>query len=255
MLQRMMLTIPLIGFAPAAEEFASATLALSHHSAAPGATVAAAIHLRVESPWHWYWINSGDSGSAPQLTWILPPGVHAGPTAWPAPTVLRSPDGVTFSLHDGILLTELQIAATAAATTGPLRIAARIEWMACGDTCVPLEHQVEATFTIGATKMNPAGAAVIAQARQQQPTPGTDARLNRTRPGRWTLAVSGPAGRDSVLLPEVGGWYDGPVAIAGQDGTFVLESRQGFSIPPRLRAVLRSASAAWSIDLPWPTSP
>ena len=37
-----------------------------------------------------------------------------------APTVLRSPDGVTFSLHDGILLTELQIAATAAATPSSL---------------------------------------------------------------------------------------------------------------------------------------
>src|SRR6202011_6269500 len=46
---------------------------------APGGTLQAGLVLTLEEHWHVYWINAGDSGEPPKITWTLPAGITAGP--------------------------------------------------------------------------------------------------------------------------------------------------------------------------------
>ena len=48
-------------------------------SIAPGGTLQVGLVLTLEEHWHVYWINAGDSGEPPKITWTLPPGITAGP--------------------------------------------------------------------------------------------------------------------------------------------------------------------------------
>jgi DsbC/DsbD-like thiol-disulfide interchange protein len=41
-----------------------------------GGSVQAGLVFTLEEHWHVYWINAGDSGEPPQITWTLPAGYH-----------------------------------------------------------------------------------------------------------------------------------------------------------------------------------
>ena len=45
----------------------------------------AALHFKLESGWHIYWSNAGDSGEPPKIQWTLPKGISAMPMQFPAP--------------------------------------------------------------------------------------------------------------------------------------------------------------------------
>ena len=48
------------------------------------------LQLQHQPGWHTYWRNPGDSGLATQLQWQLPPGMSAGDTVWPTPSMIPS---------------------------------------------------------------------------------------------------------------------------------------------------------------------
>ena len=54
-------------------------------SIVPGGTLEVGLVITLEEKWHVYWINAGDSGEPPKITWTLPRGVMAGPMRFPVP--------------------------------------------------------------------------------------------------------------------------------------------------------------------------
>ena len=42
--------------------------------------------FELDPGWHVYWVNAGDSGQPPRVTWVAPAGYEVGPLAWPQPT-------------------------------------------------------------------------------------------------------------------------------------------------------------------------
>src|SRR3954451_5867088 len=74
--------------ASARTEHVEAELIAEQATVAPGSTVMAALRLRIESGWHTYWRNPGDSGLPTTLAWTLPAGWQAGAIEWPAPKAL-----------------------------------------------------------------------------------------------------------------------------------------------------------------------
>ncbi len=52
---------------------------------APGGTQMVGLVLTLEEHWHVYWVNAGDSGEPPKITWTLPAGITAGPMQFPIP--------------------------------------------------------------------------------------------------------------------------------------------------------------------------
>src|SRR5271156_2189873 len=63
----------------------TAELAASFPAASPQGSSQIALILHLESGWHVYWINAGDSGEAPNVDWVLPAGVMVGKMQFPTP--------------------------------------------------------------------------------------------------------------------------------------------------------------------------
>ncbi|MGZ5940585.1 MAG: protein-disulfide reductase DsbD domain-containing protein, partial [Rhizomicrobium sp.] len=66
----------------------------------PGTTVWVAIRQAIEPGWHTYWRNPGDSGLATSISWLLPKGVTAGESQWPAPERFTTGNIVNFGYRD-----------------------------------------------------------------------------------------------------------------------------------------------------------
>ncbi len=54
------------------------------------------LHFELEKGWHIYWVNPGDSGEPPRVTWQLPAGLAVVTKEWPAPRRLGVPSIVDF---------------------------------------------------------------------------------------------------------------------------------------------------------------
>jgi thiol:disulfide interchange protein DsbD len=174
----------LIGLAPRAMALES-TQAVSPHArvslvsdtdaVSPGTPFRIGLLLRLAPGWHTYWQNPGDAGVAPELDLKLPPGVKAGPIAWPAPRRVAEGPLMTYAYTGEVLL---PLTVTPASGSGDTTIAADARWLVCNQICVP----EQAHFTLDL----PAGhAAPSAQA-------GLFATADRTtpRPSPWTAHIA-----------------------------------------------------------------
>jgi thiol:disulfide interchange protein DsbD len=63
----------------------TAELSASVPASSPQGSSQIALILHLESGWHVYWVNAGDSGEAPNVDWVLPTGVTVGKMQFPTP--------------------------------------------------------------------------------------------------------------------------------------------------------------------------
>ncbi len=61
------------------------------------------LQFKMERGWHIYWVNPGDSGEPPHVTWQLPKGLTAGDVMWPAPRKMGASTIVNY-VYDGDVL-------------------------------------------------------------------------------------------------------------------------------------------------------
>lgn len=100
------------------------------------------LHIRLSPGWHLYWINPGDAGLAPEVTWKLPPGLEAGPLRFPTPEKIVHGDIVAYGFKNEVLiLCDLRGSAPPASSEN-LSIACRLNWMACQESCVTGQESV-----------------------------------------------------------------------------------------------------------------
>ena len=62
------------------------------------------LHFELESGWHIYWINPGDSGEPPRVQWRLPAGFRAESIQWPAPQRIEDHSLVDYGYEGEALL-------------------------------------------------------------------------------------------------------------------------------------------------------
>ncbi|MGZ9109188.1 MAG: protein-disulfide reductase DsbD family protein [Micavibrio sp.] len=86
--------------------------------------------------WHTYFLNPGDSGAEPRITWSLPEGMSAGQIVWPAPKRIPYAGLVNYG-YEGSATTLQKITAPATLPDGPLTLTAEIEILVCRDICIP----------------------------------------------------------------------------------------------------------------------
>ena len=144
--------------APVRSARAVATLVSDHDSVAPGESLRVGLRLRIAPGWHTYWKNPGDAGVPPQLLFSLPPGVSAGPIAWPAPARHPEANLMTYG-YDGELLLPVTL-------SGGGRVALHATWLVCANICVPEEGDFALDVPVGASLPAPeAGLFTAAAAR------------------------------------------------------------------------------------------
>ena len=95
------------------------------------------VHFVMDTGWHIYWENPGDSGQPPVIAWRLPQGFSAGVIHWPTPERLNSTGG---SLKDYgykgqvLLLARLQGPGTAPKDAV---VEATVKYLICREVCLP----------------------------------------------------------------------------------------------------------------------
>ena len=108
----------------------------STHSPNSPNQIVAGILFHLDSGWHIYWQNPGDSGEPPKIQWNLPAGYRAGAIRWPQPTRLGHGSIVDYGYNDQVLLL-IPIDRPANAPAATTNIAATVKYLVCQEICIP----------------------------------------------------------------------------------------------------------------------
>jgi thiol:disulfide interchange protein DsbD len=103
---------------------------------AAGGTQTVGLVLTLEDHWHVYWVNPGDSGEPPKITWTLPAGITAGPMQFPIPKQLPLGPLMDFGYEDHVAF-PLTISAASTVKPGPVHLDAQVSWLVCAEVCLP----------------------------------------------------------------------------------------------------------------------
>jgi thiol:disulfide interchange protein/DsbC/DsbD-like thiol-disulfide interchange protein len=240
---------------------------------APGGSQQVGLLLTMEEKWHVYWVNAGDSGEPPKITWTLPADITAGPMQFPIPQRLPLGPLMDFGYQD-IVAFPVTITAAAGSKLGPVHLDAQVSWLVCAQVCVPGKAHLGIDLTVqpGAPRIDQeAKAGALGEAMGLIPGP---------LPAGMKFTVSGGA-RDFVLTlsgtkrltnAEFYPYLDkiGPVDETGEpiqqianaakqtvepldDGVRLRVQRSPDlkALPPTLRGVLRLSDAvAYEVSAP-----
>jgi thiol:disulfide interchange protein DsbD len=195
------LALPLAALAQnLVQQFGSTTLVQSEQARAellahapegvgPGKPVWLGLQITHAPDWHTYWKNSGDSGLPTELQWTLPPGVSAGPVAWPTPR--KFPLGTLANYgYNGTVLLPVPFTVDPTFTGKDIEVKLYAAWLVCRKECIP----EEGNFTL------------------RLPVQGSTAVHGRAFEASFAAAPTDQPAADSALLPQDGQLQ---VALAG----------------------------------------
>lgn len=137
-------------------------------SADPGGKLLLGVHFTLEKDWHIYWINSGDSGQPPVLSWQLPSGFQAGEIEWPVPEKLTRSSLADYGYKDDVmLLVPVQVPAGWKAGS-KIDVGVKAKWLICSDVCIPDHADLHVSLPAAADS---ASVAAFASALSRLPKP------------------------------------------------------------------------------------
>ncbi len=142
---------------------------------AVGGTLQAGLVLTIEEHWHVYWINAGDSGEPPTITWTLPPGITAGPMQFPPPTRLPLGPLMDFGYEDSVAF-PVMLTAAPGMKPGKIHLDAHVTWLVCSSECLPGKAHLGIDLNVVAGPVaapQPAGALGSAMAALPKPLPAS----------------------------------------------------------------------------------
>jgi thiol:disulfide interchange protein DsbD len=168
-----------------------------------GGAIDVGLHFQLEKGWHIYWVNPGDSGEPPRVSWQLPSGITAGVTEagatqagkieWPTPQRFQTSSSIVdYGYVDAVLLiVPLHVDANVAAQA-TARIGADVKLLICShEMCVPGKAQLLLTLPV---KSQPAAV----DARNAELFTATRKSLPRPAPANWKLSATDA--KDSFVL-------------------------------------------------------
>ena len=92
------------------------------------------IKMDMQSGWHTYWINPGDSGGVIDIEWSLPDGNEASKVTYPAPHKIPYPPLMTFGYEDYVIF---PLTLSLDNPNQDFQISAKIDFLICADVCIP----------------------------------------------------------------------------------------------------------------------
>ncbi len=160
----------------------------------PGHPFCLGLHFQLEKGWHIYWVNPGDSGEPPRVTWQLPAGLTPGPMQWPTPQRLSHSSIADFGYDDAVLLIVPMHAPVNLAFRESTRLGAEVKVLVCREICIPGKVQLTLTLPIKARPPlpDPQTSGLFAAARKSLP---------RRMPGNWKFSVN--EAKDSFDLTAI----------------------------------------------------
>ncbi len=231
---------------------------------APGGTQTVGLVLSMEEHWHVYWMNAGDSGEPPKITWTLPAGITAGPMQFPIPQRLPLGPLMDFGYEDHVAF-PVTIAAAATVKPGPVHLDAQVTWLVCAQVCIPGKAHLGLDLTVQPGAPGPAqeplvGALGESMRLMPKPLPAGMKFSVRGDAQRFELTlVDGERLEQAEFYPYVQGATDVIANAAEQkvaaerDGLrlYVQRSPDLAALPATLAGVLRlSDTVAYEVSAP-----
>lgn len=127
---------PGLAAAQAPGPYVALKLVPEKNTVSPGQTLRVAIEQTITPNWHTYYLNPGDSGAEPRVTWSLPDGMQAGMIRWPAPERIPYAGLMNFGYAGSMTMVQ-ELKAPQTLPDGPLTLKAEIEILVCNDICIP----------------------------------------------------------------------------------------------------------------------
>ena len=224
----------------------------------PGKSFYAGLKFKLETGWHIYWINPGDAGQPPKLTWQLPAGITAGPIEWPYPKRLAAFSAVDFGYEDEVLLLIPMKAGPELRNGGSANLAAEVRMIVCREMCIPGRAQVAAKLPVqaqsGQTRANPLFAAARRKLPQPAPRSWEFRATDQTEAFLLSAVVGGPI-RQAVFFPLEESQIENaaPQVVRTSKTGFEMrlqKSSQLLKPIPRLRGVLLLGDKAYDVNAP-----
>src|SRR3984893_701763 len=183
------------GPGPVKAQHLTAELVSLAPSVAPGGTLQVGLVLTLEEHWHVYWINAGDSGEPPKITWTLPEGITAAPIQFPIPSRLPLGPLMDFGYEDEVAF-PVQLSAANSLKPGPIHLDAIVNWLVCREVCIPGKAHLGLNLTVSPDATAPAQpVGAIGEALNLIPKPlPPDAKLTVTG-GRTDFVLTLTTGR------------------------------------------------------------
>lgn len=163
--------------------------------AVPGETVWFGLSFEIDPNWHIYWINPGDAGIAPEISWRETGTVSAEQIddfVWPLPELLPVVPGqiMDYGYSDQIVL-PFPVTLPADAD-GPILFEGVADYLICEDICIPESADIRLLLSIGAAQLPDASGSERIQSALQTVPPKFADETRITKTGdRWTLSLSG----------------------------------------------------------------
>src|ERR1700685_3434527 len=158
---------------------------------APGQSIWVALELDIRDGWHTYWRNPGDSGQATSIKWQLPPGFTAGDIVWTTPHRFELPPLVNYGYAKHAVHLVNITAPRDLKTGAPALLSAKASWLVCSDVCIPEDADLQLKLPVNgeAGTVDPADAALFAEARGELPSPQFAATTARVQNGQLVISL------------------------------------------------------------------
>jgi DsbC/DsbD-like thiol-disulfide interchange protein len=232
---------------------------LSEHAAlVPGKTLWLALRLQHEPHWHTYWINPGDSGLPTKFAWQLPAGYAAGDIAWPTPQRIAVGELQNFGYEgDVLLLVPLDVPSEAKPDT-TAHIGAQVKYLVCHEECIP----GKADLAVDLPVRSASGTALkqFETARAQLPQPAKWKGEATLQDEKIEFALHGadlPVISDAYVMDRKIVNYAPPqISRNGDTETLSFAKSDYFTVaPPQIDLLVRAGARAWSVRVPFSSSP
>lgn len=229
----------------------TARLICDHDALSPGGAFRAGFLVYPDPGWHVYWVNPGDSGSPPSLTWNATAGTRIGEPLWPVPRRLPLGGLVNYGYERELLLAT-PMRAPEGAPPAEVQLRLKAEWLVCKEECVPASAEFALTL--------PVRKAAVPSTRWKAAFERAERRLPRD--GRGLEASAEPAGERLVLraegiapaafFPLDAQVIENAARQTAADGALTVQRAQERDAwPARLRGVLVDADGAgWTVEIP-----
>lgn len=160
------------GPGPAKSQHLTVQLVSASPTIAPGGTLQAGLSFTLDPHWHVYWLNAGDAGEPPKITWTLPAGATAGPLQFPIPQRLPNEPLMDFGYENAVTFPIL-FTATKSLKPGTIHLDAKVSWLVCARVCIPGKAHLGLNLSVvpGAASVQPTGQLAEAIHLLPQPPP------------------------------------------------------------------------------------